>query len=344
MRFFIRIIDTNNAGLKGFSMTKKRNITTVDLARELGVDQSTVSRALADSPLISKNTKRRVLEIARKLHYSKNPFANGLRTGQTRIIDLLYNTSAEHLLDDPMLLMILDHVQYELKSHGYRVMLNIIKPNEYSGSKRLASNISAVDGTIVVSPYSLRIYKSILEPSTCVLVDNAMRGYSSVAFDFHNSLDLLIQHLLSRGHKKIAALTLSYQNRKSLLHRVSSYKRVCLKYQQNLTNLGIVTISEDEDPFPMINKLKSFPDAVVCLCDIYNLKGFAHVKGVRIPEDLGIAAIADSVNLRKYGQIPHVRLNWSELVHRSILCLLEQIEGESFSPKKVLVQSPLHFE
>ena len=139
-------------------------------------------------------------------------------------------------------------------------------------------------------------------------------------------------------------MTQSSQSRSALRHRVSSYKKICLKYQKQITNLGVVTIPEGQNPFPEINKLKSFPDVVICLCDVLdNLEHFAQAASIRIPEDLGVAVVTDFENLNKYAEFPHVVLDWSELVHQSILCLLGQIRNENPSPMKVLVKNRLRF-
>lgn len=54
-------------------------INMIQLAKELGLSVSTVSKALGDSHEISASTKKRVLELAKKYKYKPNPFASNLR-------------------------------------------------------------------------------------------------------------------------------------------------------------------------------------------------------------------------------------------------------------------------
>ena len=56
-----------------------KGINMIQLAKELGLSVSTVSKALGDSHEISANTKKRVLELAKKYKYKPNPFASNLR-------------------------------------------------------------------------------------------------------------------------------------------------------------------------------------------------------------------------------------------------------------------------
>lgn len=56
-----------------------KGINMIQLAKELGLSVSTVSKALGDSHEISATTKKRVLELAKKYNYKPNPFASNLR-------------------------------------------------------------------------------------------------------------------------------------------------------------------------------------------------------------------------------------------------------------------------
>ena len=56
--------------------------TLADVAAEAGVSQATASRALADSPLVNENTRRRVWEVAQRLRFQPNRLARSLRRGR----------------------------------------------------------------------------------------------------------------------------------------------------------------------------------------------------------------------------------------------------------------------
>jgi len=64
-------------------------VTIKDIARELGISTSTVSRALSDSPLVREDTKRQILRVARRLGYQRNELARALVKGTSGAVGLL---------------------------------------------------------------------------------------------------------------------------------------------------------------------------------------------------------------------------------------------------------------
>jgi DNA-binding LacI/PurR family transcriptional regulator len=77
-------------------IAKMRRITSVDVAREAGVSQSTVSFVLNNDlrQSIPEETRAKVIEAARKLDYQPSAAARMLRTGQSKIVLVVYEQSA----------------------------------------------------------------------------------------------------------------------------------------------------------------------------------------------------------------------------------------------------------
>src|SRR6267154_2751135 len=64
-------------------------VTLADIARELGVSKMTVSRAINNNPLISSETRKRVLEVARRMNYQPNQHARALATNRSYLIGII---------------------------------------------------------------------------------------------------------------------------------------------------------------------------------------------------------------------------------------------------------------
>ncbi|MEL6721543.1 MAG: LacI family DNA-binding transcriptional regulator, partial [Bacteroidota bacterium] len=71
----------------------KNKTTIYDIAKELDVTPSTVSRALSNHPRISKKTKEAVKSVAERLNYQHNGVAAALRSGKTHIIGVIIPTT-----------------------------------------------------------------------------------------------------------------------------------------------------------------------------------------------------------------------------------------------------------
>jgi len=108
-------------------------LTMADLARLAGVSTITVSRALADSPLVSPATRERIRRLAREHGYKLNVHARNLRLrrnhsprpGRCHAVAVVVEmtASAERTMGDPYPLALLGGISQELTSAGYNLLL-----------------------------------------------------------------------------------------------------------------------------------------------------------------------------------------------------------------------------
>jgi DNA-binding LacI/PurR family transcriptional regulator len=124
---------------------KSHLVSISDIARDLGISPSTVSRALKDHPSISLKTKRKVLEMAQLYNYRPNILAMGLRKRSTKTIGLIIPEIAHHFFSS-----VISGIEELAYASGYRVM--ICQSNE--DQSREALNLTAlldhrVDGVLV---------------------------------------------------------------------------------------------------------------------------------------------------------------------------------------------------
>ncbi|HEY0609458.1 MAG TPA: LacI family DNA-binding transcriptional regulator [Chitinophaga sp.] len=99
-------------------MSKRSEKTIVDIAEELNLSVSTVSRALNDHPNISVRTKEKVKKMARKLGYRPNALAAGLRNNRSRTVGLIIPRISMFF---PAAISTI--IQNKLQEHGYHLII-----------------------------------------------------------------------------------------------------------------------------------------------------------------------------------------------------------------------------
>ena len=95
-----------------------KSITIKDIARELGISVSTVSRALQNHPDISDKTKELVKQCAQELHYKPNIMASNLRTNKNTTIGVVIPELNHHFFAS-----ILDGIEQTANEAGYNILI-----------------------------------------------------------------------------------------------------------------------------------------------------------------------------------------------------------------------------
>lgn len=188
---------------------KSGQITIKDIARELGVSPSTVSRALKDHPDISPDTKKAVTELAEKLHYQPNSIALSLRQSKTNTIGVII-PEIVHFFFSTVISGIED-VAYDA---GYNVIVsqsNESYERELSDIKALVN--SRVDGLMVSMSKETTNFDHfnniIARGIPLVFFDRICEdiSVSHIVVDDAEGAREATQHLIDQGCKRIVHLS-----------------------------------------------------------------------------------------------------------------------------------------
>ena len=131
--------------------SKNRPPKMADIARLAGVHTSTVSRALAGSPLVEKGMREKILRIARSHGYIVNSTARSLRLQRTQSISVVFPLGHEvaQPLTDPFFVQMIGYLADKITQRGYGLFLQkIVPPMEDWLANLIASKRS--DGIIVI--------------------------------------------------------------------------------------------------------------------------------------------------------------------------------------------------
>src|SRR5690349_8556665 len=99
-------------------MENSKEITIYDIARNLNVSPSTVSRALKDDPTVSKKTRKKIFETAAQMGYRSNPFARNLRQQQSMTIGVIV-----YELNSPFIMSVLSGIEKIANEAGYGIII-----------------------------------------------------------------------------------------------------------------------------------------------------------------------------------------------------------------------------
>jgi LacI family transcriptional regulator len=179
-----------------------------DLALELGLSQTTVSRALNGYPEVSEATRQRVLRVADKHGYRPNQSARRLATGRAGAIGTVLSTD-RNLLVDPHYVEFLAGVGERLAKDEIDIVLSPAAADEMESYRRLAAG-TRVDAVILSSPpiHDERVdlltrlkLPFILHGRTDAQVPHAWLDIDNVGAFRHAT-----KHLLDLGHTRIALI------------------------------------------------------------------------------------------------------------------------------------------
>jgi len=177
-----------------------------DIARKANVSFSTVSRALQNSPLISRRTAEKIQRIARESGYRASAVARGLVTQRTKTIGVVVTTIA-----DPFVSEVVHGIEECCNDHGYSVFLANSNADPDREVKVVHSfSERRVDGIVVTSSRVGALYIPMLSEMRVpiVLVNNQQPGefVHSVMIENVQGSREATNHLIQLGHRRIAYL------------------------------------------------------------------------------------------------------------------------------------------
>lgn len=191
-------------------MNAKAVQTIADIARLTGVSKSTVSRALNDSPLISEETKARILAVAKEYNFQINVAASRLSRQESRTIAFVahaYQECNDYSVNDLFLLEVLGAITNTLVNLHYDLLVANIDPHDLKWPHQYL-NTGRVDGFILLTATRKQCHvKTLVTMNAPFIVwgtPMAPYSYCSVNSDNFNGGRLATEHLLQKGRRHIA--------------------------------------------------------------------------------------------------------------------------------------------
>lgn len=268
------------------------------LAKELNLSISTVSRALRDSYEISADTKKKVFALAKQLNYQPNPNASGLRGQKTKTIAVVIPEMVNDFFS-----LVIGGIEKVAQEQGYHLLFYFTHGDyelEVSFINTLANG--RVDGVLLSMSRENNDNTHLLELNKngipLVLFDRVSDNLDNVKVtsDNYESAITATRHLIDAGCKKIAYLQI-HKNISIGKIRMNGYLEALQQHAPGQTPLIVECSNENEETFNAIRKMlaEEKPDgifasveklAVICyrVCEKINL---------RIPRDIKIISFSN---------------------------------------------------
>src|SRR4051812_11224113 len=188
-----------------------KNINIRELASELKLSVSTISKALSDSHEISEETKQRVMETAARLNYIPNPYASSLRGRKSRNIGVVIPEVADSFFS-----LALNGIESVAMEKGYHVLI-CLTHESFENEKNILKEFQGrrVDGVLIsVSRETAQtdhIRDLISNGIPLVFFDRDCDEVetASITTDDLESSYRATKHLIEKGCERIAFLSIS---------------------------------------------------------------------------------------------------------------------------------------
>lgn len=277
----------------------KKKTTIYDIAKELNITVSTVSRALSGFPAISDATKKAVIETAKKLNYSPNKLASALKSGKTHIIGVIVPSVQAHFFAS-----IIHCIEDGLKDSGYRVIIyqsNESVENEINGVRTLLeAQVDGIMASMSLETQDVSHFAEIIKQNKpLILFDRVHEDLAvpTITLDDFRAGYLATQHLIDRGYKKIAFVTTVHQI-KIFNDRLKGYKAALADNNLPVINehiiFGGLSIKDGRFGAGKLMRSKNKPDAIVAGDDFTALGVIKKLKEIdETPPEVGVIGFAN---------------------------------------------------
>lgn len=288
------------------------DLRMVELARIAGVSGSTISRALADSPLVAAATRRRIQALALEHGYQVNPVARSLRSARTGVVAVvipLVHDAEQHLFD-PFFATMLGHLADALTSSGRELLVAKVAGHQPGWVDRLIRERRA--DAVIVLGQSLEhaAIDAAAGAGTAVFAwGAAIAGarYTTVGSDNRAGGELAAAHLLDAGRRRLAFL--GDQRLPEVAERFTGFEAAHrardLAHDPALVLDAHFAPEDAERAALKLVERAGVLDGVVAASDVIALavlSGLAKA-GIAVPERVGVVGF-DDIGLAAYAQPP----------------------------------------
>ncbi|MEQ3657673.1 MAG: LacI family DNA-binding transcriptional regulator [Glaciecola sp.] len=333
----------------------KSKATSFDIAHQAGVSQSTVSRALSNSPLVNQETRDRIKQIAKDLNYKVDKNASNLRKqhSQTLALLLFEDPTSDDSLINPFFISMLGSITKATAAAGYDLLVSF--QNLKDDWHAVYEDSNKADGLILLGYGSYTDYEYKLsqleEQGTRFLrwgaPDEKHPGIS-IGCDNYLGGVLVTQHLVDIGHKSFAFIGDADESAPEFKARFDGFMSVIADSKLNVDSVVQKdAISTESDGYnaaiEILNTGK--PDAIVCASDLIAMGAIRAIRslGFKVPRDVAVVGY-DNIQISEFASTPLTTVHQNtqlagELLVANLLKLINnEIVTDYLMPPELIIR------
>ncbi|MFY8096740.1 MAG: LacI family DNA-binding transcriptional regulator [Flavobacterium sp.] len=327
----------------------KSKATLKELAKELGVSTSTVSKALSDSPEISEVTKRKIKEFAQLRNYKPNSVAKNLKNKRTHTIGVILPN-----ILNPFFAKVFSGIEKYANKRGYN-LITCISNESLTKEKQMLEMLDngAIDGFVLAlaketqKENNLEHLKQVIKGGTPIVlfdrIANELKCDKVIVDDYESGFHAT-QYLIDTGCKRIAIVS-TIENSSVGDLRAKGYFEALAKNRRD-SDSDLILLAQEEKEFD--SKIEALldekPDGIFALNEhvsVATLK-LALKKGFRVPEDLSIIGFADGLwSRRMTPSLSTVSQHAPEIGQKAAELLINRIEQEIDSEELIVYKTEI---
>ncbi|MBA9072953.1 LacI family transcriptional regulator [Flavobacterium gossypii] len=330
----------------------KPKATLKQIAKELNVSVSTVSKALSNSPEISEPTKIKIQEFAKLKNYKPNNIAINLKNRSTKTIGVIIPN-----ILNPFFAKVFSGIEKMANEKGYNVITCISNESlkKEIHTMDMLSN-GTIDGFILSiseetqKQQEFKHFKEIISEGIPIVmfdrISDEVNCDKVIVDDFDSSVNA-VNHLITLGCRKIALLT-SIDNLSVAKLRAQGYVKA-LNDNDITINKDLIIRTDNPDEFDF--RLKDLIDNQE-IDGIFGLDEHASTmamkmaikKGIKIPEELSVIGFADGVWSRRLTpSLSTISQHGIEIGEEAAKMLIEKLESkdEEYAYRTTVIKTEL---
>ena len=322
-------------------MKTQSKLTYTQIAREAGVSEATVSRVLNGDERVDPERARRVRETVAKLGYKKNRAASALASGRTGLVAVVIDDDLS-VFADPFWALVTSGITRVITANNMQTLLLVGSSGTPRGTLSSYLHGGGVDGAIFFQVHNEDVIHELHRDGLPIV----MAGTPDRHLEFlHADTDNVggakqaTQHLVDRGHVKIATITGDVKASAGL-QRLNGFKEVHRNLGREL-NPSLIAHGDytHDSGVAAMNKLldeNEKIDAVFAANDLMALGAMSAIKdrGLRIPEDIAIVGFDDTiVSQTSRPLLTTIRQDISGLGAAAAELMIAQLAGENPRPR-----------